>query len=73
MKRRDPAPWAWRHYHKTIAAWGDGADALTAAGISPDERGIEVGDRATKTLARAVIRGVSGHRHWERSAEGGRS
>jgi len=60
---------AYRH-HKTIGAWGDGVELLAAAGISTAAAGVAAGDRATKALARTVIRGLSVHRHWERGAEG---
>jgi catalase len=63
---------AYRH-HKTIGAWGDGVDVLAAAGVGTDEAGIEVGDRATKAFARALIGGLSVHRHWARGAQEGRS
>ena len=57
---------AYRHF-KPIAAWGDGAELLAAAGASPSDPGVVVADRASKTFARAVVDALSVHRHWERA------
>ncbi|MFG3590786.1 hypothetical protein [Streptomyces sp. NPDC047990] len=54
---------AYRH-GKTIAAWDEGAEALVAAGISPDSPGVvtldspAALDEVTELLAR--------HRAWDR-------
>jgi len=57
---------AYRHF-KPIAAWGDGADLLEAAGVPTDAPGVEVAERATKTFAKALFTAMSVHRHWERA------
>ncbi len=57
---------AYRHF-KPIAAWGDGSELLTAAGVELDGPGIVVADRATKTFARSVVDALSVHRHWDRA------
>ncbi len=61
---------AYRH-HKTIGGWGDATDLLAAAGIDTHEPGVEVTDRATKSTARAIMRAVSRHRHWNRPTDRG--
>ncbi|MEX0427769.1 catalase [Nocardioides sp. DS6] len=52
---------------KAIGVWGDGAEALTAAGVEPSAPGIVTADAPT-----AVFEGLSGllpqHRVWERLA-----
>jgi catalase len=58
---------AYRHL-KTVAAWGDGSDALTGAGVGTDEPGVVLADTATAAFADALLRGMSKHRHWERLA-----
>lgn len=57
---------AYRH-HKPIAAWGNGAELLTAAGIGADEPGVVVAERATKAFAKALLDAMSVHRHWDRA------
>jgi catalase len=59
---------AHRHF-KPLAAWGDGAELLTAAGIGLDDAGLVVADRGTKTFAKAIVQALAVHRHWERAAE----
>ncbi len=59
---------AYRH-HKPIAAWGDGAELLAAAGISTDEPGVVVAERSSKTFAKSVLDALAVHRHWERAPE----
>jgi catalase len=61
---------AFRHY-KTIGAWGDGVLLLEAAGIEAQEPGVEISERATKSLARALIQAMGVHRHWDRATNGG--
>jgi len=57
---------AYRHF-KTIAAWGNGAQVLEAAGIAIDEPGIIIVDRFSKRFASSLISAISTHRHWERA------
>jgi catalase len=57
---------AYRHF-KPIAAWGDGVELLTAAGVESDGPGVVVADRASKTFARSVVAALSVHRHWDRA------
>jgi catalase len=57
---------AYRH-HKPIAAWGDGVDVLTAAGVDDGAPGVVVAERAAKRFAATVIASMSVHRHWERA------
>ena len=59
---------AYRH-HKPIAAWGDGAELLAAAGIGTDEPGVVVAERSSKTFAKSVLDSLAVHRHWERAPE----
>jgi catalase len=56
---------AYRH-QKTIAAWGTGVDALTAASIDTEEPGVVTADRVTKKFTDTVIETLGWHRHWER-------
>ncbi len=56
---------AYRH-HKTLAAWGDGADALNTAGIDVGADGVITGERATKPFSDTVIEAMGWHRHWDR-------
>ncbi|MCU1453489.1 MAG: catalase, partial [Acidimicrobiales bacterium] len=60
---------AYRH-HKTIGAWGDGVDVLSAAGISLEAPGIVWSDDASD-LAEPLVRAVGLHRHWSRSSPPG--
>ena len=57
---------AFRH-HKPIAAWGDGAELLAAAGVGADDPGVVVADRGTKSFAKEIIASMALHRHWERA------
>jgi catalase len=59
---------AFRH-HKPIGAWGDATELLAAVGISGDEPGVVVSERATKTFSKALLGAMSVHRHWERAPE----
>ncbi len=56
----------YRHC-KTIAAWGDGADALTAALIDTTAPGIVLGAKADKTFTAALVDAVGMHRAWDRA------
>jgi catalase len=58
---------AFRHF-KPIAAWGDGAEVLSVAGIDTGAPGIVVVDRANRSFARDVISSLGVHRHWGRAA-----
>jgi catalase len=55
----------YRH-HKTIGAWGDGAELLQRCSVDPGEPGIVVTDASTADLADALISELGRHRHWER-------
>ena len=57
---------AYRHF-KPIAAWGDGAELLSASGITAGEPGVFVAERATKAFTKSIIDGLSVHRHWDRA------
>jgi len=57
----------YRHC-KTIAAWGDGAHALTAALIDTTAPGIVLGVKADKTFTAALVDAVGMHRAWDRAS-----
>jgi catalase len=57
---------AYRH-HKSIGAWGDGADLLEEAGIESGRPGVVVGMDADGVVD-ALVNALSVHRHWERAA-----
>jgi catalase len=57
---------AYRHF-KPIAAWGDGADLLTAAGVDVDAPGVTVRERPTKAIPDGILLALSQHRMWERA------
>lgn len=57
----------YRH-HKTIAAWGDGRELLSAAGVELDRPGIVDAEEAAPAFADAVVAAMAKHRHWERLA-----
>jgi catalase len=68
----DPAVATWlqsayRHF-KPVAAWGDGADVLAAAGIASDAPGVVVTPKSNRSLANAVVGALSVHRAWDRAA-----
>ncbi|MGZ5405311.1 MAG: catalase HPII, partial [Nocardioides sp.] len=50
---------------KVIGAWGAGIEALTVAGIGPDEAGVVTGDNASEVFASAGAL-LGSHRVWER-------
>jgi catalase len=50
---------------KVIGAWGEGAHALTAAGVTPDQAGIVSGEDAA-TVFTEVQGLMASHRVWER-------
>ena len=58
---------AYRHC-KLVAAWGDGAEVLIAAGIPLDAPGVVVAEKATKAFGKNLIAGLAVHRHWDRLA-----
>jgi catalase len=55
---------AYRH-HKTLAAWGSGAEVL-AATIDTEAAGVVTGKRVAKAFNDALIAALGWHRHWER-------
>jgi len=57
---------AFRH-QKPIAAWGNGADLLAAAGAAPDAPGVVAAERSNKAFAKAFLGSMAVHRHWERA------
>ena len=57
---------AYRHC-KAIAAWGDGAAILTAAGIDPDAPGLVIGDTVDRTFTATLVAALGLHRAWDRA------
>jgi catalase len=57
---------AFRH-HKTIGAWGTGAELLTQAGLAAEQAGVVVVTKANKRFARDVLAALAVHRHWQRA------
>ncbi len=57
---------AYRHC-KALAAWGDGATLLEAAGIAIDDPGVVVGDSMVKAFSDQLVAAVGLHRAWERA------
>ena len=58
---------AYRHC-KPVAAWGDGADMLSSAGIPDGAAGVVSAAKANKSFAKDVIASLRVHRHWDRLA-----
>jgi catalase len=58
---------AYRH-HKTLGAWGDGAELLERAGAGLGEPGIVTAEVSTQGFADELVAALSKHRHWERVA-----
>ena len=56
---------AFRH-GKAIAAWGDGADLLVAAGLDPTAPGVVVADTASAAQRKQLIAAMGLHRAWDR-------
>lgn len=52
---------------KPFAAWGDGADVLTAAGIDLDGPGVLTARSATKKLTGDLVTAMKKHRVWARA------
>lgn len=59
---------AFRHC-KPIAAWGDGAAALSAAGIDLEAAGVLVADGVDKKFTEALANAVGLHRVWDRAVD----
>jgi catalase len=57
---------AYRHC-KALAAWGDGAAALTSAGIPLDGPGISIGESMDKDFTAGLVTALGLHRAWERA------
>ncbi len=56
---------AFRH-GKAIAAWGDGADVLRAAGVPVEAPGVVTADRVSAGLRKSLVNAVGLHRSWDR-------
>ncbi|WP_426560228.1 catalase [Angustibacter sp. McL0619] len=54
---------------KAIGAWGDGADALTAAGVELDRPGVLVAERTTAAHRKDLLTALGLHRAWDRFPE----
>ena len=57
---------AFRHC-KVLAAWGDGAAILDAAGITASGAGVVTGDTAAKSFTGQLAAAVGLHRAWDRA------
>ena len=57
---------ALRHM-KPVAAWGDGAEVLAAAGVAATEPGVYTSDKANRSFAKDLVTALSMHRHWDRA------
>jgi catalase len=57
---------AFRHC-KILAAWGDGAAILDAAGITASGAGVVTGDTAAKSFTDQLTAAVGLHRAWDRA------
>jgi catalase len=57
---------AFRHC-KTLAAWGDGAAVLKAAGISVRDPGVEVSKSVDKAFTAQLAAALGMHRVWDRA------
>ncbi|GAA4355981.1 catalase [Angustibacter luteus] len=58
----------YRHC-KALGAWGDGVEALTAAGIELDRAGVLVADVATAAHRKDLVAALGLHRAWDRFPE----
>ena len=56
---------AYRHF-KPIAAWGDGEQLLTNAGIGSADAGVNVAEKSNRAFAKAIVASLGVHRHWDR-------
>ncbi len=59
---------AYRHC-KPIAAWGSGAEILSAAGIGADDPGVVIGETNAKPFTDSLVGAVGLHRAWTRAAK----
>ncbi|WP_445167011.1 catalase [Mycolicibacterium sp. Dal123E01] len=59
---------AFRHC-KAVAAWGDGTQALEAAGIGLDAPGVLIADGVNRSFTDALAEAVGLHRVWERAVD----
>jgi catalase len=57
---------AFRHM-KPIAAWGDGADVLSAAGVPADAPGVRTARSVDAAFTEGVLADMGVHRHWGRA------
>lgn len=67
----DPAVITWvqsayRHF-KPIAAWGDGEQLLTNAGVAQGP-GVVLGQRVNSAFTKDLLASLEVHRHWDRAA-----
>ncbi len=59
---------AFRHC-KALAAWGDGTQALVAAGIELDAPGVLVADGVNRSFTDSLAKAVGLHRVWDRAVD----
>ena len=59
---------AYRHL-KTIAAWGEGVDALAGFGISVEAPGVLTSQTGDTAFAESVCDSLRWHRQWERAEQ----
>jgi catalase len=57
---------AYRHL-KTIAAWGDGVEALAAFGIPHDAPGVVTAPDSSARFMKSIVETLGAHRHWDRA------
>jgi catalase len=57
---------AFRHF-KPLAAWGDGEEVLSTAGIDTAAPGVVLAERANRAFARDLVASLGVHRHWDRA------
>jgi catalase len=57
---------AFRHF-KPLAAWGDGSELLTGAGIDTAAPGVLAAEKANRTFAKDLLASMAVHRHWQRA------
>jgi catalase len=58
---------AYRH-HKTVAAWGEGVEALSRFGIPLDAAGVVTGEIVDDAFLSGLREAAAWHRHWGRAS-----